>query len=250
MCTDSTVIGEGSQASTIRIQTAASQPVTLQQAGMDSQTVRDTSPAPSNSSTIKDSITETGAPCESNHQAPCRVPSAPSDHPPRSWASGSLTTSLREMIGLPPLSLPGGRLRPPPEPPSGPAPPRWPCISKTTLHSCGHAFNTTTHTDRCLHNDVANEAVVESARPASPDLDRWGLPPSAQRERKAPCPEQTATMTTVGAPCRECGPSAIAPASTRTEWWLEAIQGGKRSSSSVVRAVGGGVGGKGPRRRQ
>lgn len=52
----------------------------------------------------------------------------------KSWASGSLTTSMRKIIGLRPKPLSHRRVRPQAED-LGPPPPRWPCHTLITHHT-------------------------------------------------------------------------------------------------------------------
>lgn len=147
--------------------------------------------------------------------------SAASEHTAiKSWASGSLTTSMRGIVGLPPKPLKGGKLRPVPED-LGPAPPRWPCEVKVLHSTCGHTYRTVVHSHICYYFDAKpGERIYKELTPEHEILDEWGLPPSAQppartqdstqsrtqviTEGNEECYESTTSIVLTGKPCEEC----------------------------------------------
>lgn len=156
-----------------------------------------------------------GGNLDDSNPAPPSHRSADTERTPRSWASGSVTTSIRAMMGLPPLPLRGGRVRPVPEP-SGPEPPRFPCYHTTTLHACGHSFLTTIHHDLCLHDDVTNVVVL-------------GQEPKGWVR---PCPERSDKLETVDTQCGRCGRPPTRR--SRTEQWLRERQETRRPKPAVI----------------
>lgn len=143
--------------------------------------------------TIPDSDTNSG-----------RVPvEAQSQHSSdKSWASGSLTSSMRIAIGKRPKPLRNGKVRPVPEE-LGTPPPRYPCLVTITHYTCGHAYKNVKHHDRCMHDDSPSEKVLREATPEAPVLDEWGLPPSGQRPGRMPCMEKE-TILLGGSQCEVC----------------------------------------------
>lgn len=120
---------------------------------------------------------------------------APSKHTTiKSWASGSLTTSIRELVGLPPKPLKNGKLRHVPED-LGPAPARWPCKITLIHPTCGHTSRTIVHSHICYHHEEnAGQRIYRDPSLEPEVLDEWGLPPSAQQPRSTQGTTQSKTQ--------------------------------------------------------
>lgn len=129
-------------------------------------------------------------------QAPPRTPSAT-----QCWADGSVTSSIRIQEGRSPLSLPFGRRRPSPEPDYGPAPPRFPCVTKQVSHTCGcTVMLSVTHSHLCPYPDtIGPERRVVSG----PVFDSWGEL-RAQQPGDALCREWSVTTTGCDTICDGC----------------------------------------------
>lgn len=149
---------------------------------------------------------------------------APSVHKSlKSWASGSLTTSMREIIGLRPKPLSHGRVRPVPED-LGPPPAPWPCRITITHHTCGHNYKHTEHSHLCGYDNEPSERVIRQASKEGredPEINEGGLPPSAQppagaeRIVRLPCTATYSKMVLGPTECKGCMPGPPSPNSNR-----------------------------------
>lgn len=124
-----------------------------------------------------------------------------------SWDGESITTSMREMVGLGSSTSrkrKAGEL---------PAPTQQPCITVVTQWACGHSEVTSvTHAERCLHGgQVGRVSVMARAAPV------FGA-----------CPQPTTRMVLSSTVCARCDPKQIGGRSEAVGGWVSNLIDSKR----------------------
>lgn len=124
-----------------------------------------------------------------------------------SWGGESITTSMREMVGLGPSTSrkrKAGAL---------PAPTQQPCITVVTQWACGHSEVTSvTHAERCLHGgQVGRVRVMARAAPV------FGA-----------CPQPTTRMVLSSTVCAQCNPKQTGGRSEAVGGWVSNLIDSKR----------------------